>query len=138
MTNVKRAGTFSQKRGVCIGSYSVNEEQILADGWVATLPEKSIITSVNVNVKTASSTSGANLDIWVDGSVYVPLVPVDAVGVIDMSIPTEYFENGGYISIDAGSGTGGVPPAAGDLEVDVIIEYIETELTTGCLTTIED
>ena len=130
MTDIKREGKFNQKRSHSIGVYGPSEAQILAGGLVATLPERSIVESVKVNVTVASTTAGATVDVLVNGVVVANELAIDATGVVDSLAAETYFETGGDIEINAG----GTPPAAGDFEGEVYIEYIELDRVTGLYT----
>jgi len=135
MTDIQREGTFAQKRGVCVGAFHIDEELLLGGdptSVVATLPARSIVSSVRVNVSSPSTTVGAAIAVTING-VAMGTALVDAEGVIDLSVAPEYFETGGAIEIEATA-----PPGAGDMVIDLVIQYIELDLTTGCYTEIAD
>lgn len=126
MTDIKRNGLFNQKRSVCVGVFKPTEAEILAVAQVAVLPERSIVTKVFTNVITASSTALSNLTVRVGGTSIATNVAVATAGLKSTSVPG-YFPTGGELTVIVGS----TPPAAGDLEVEVIVEYIELDKTTG-------
>jgi len=127
--DIKREGKFNQKRSHSIGVYGPSEAQILVGALVATLPERSVVESIKVNVTTASTTAGATLKIDING-VNIADVAIDAAGVIDGAVTETYYETGGDIEISPG----GTAPAAGDFEGEVIVTYVELDRVTGLYT----
>lgn len=126
MANIKREGTFNQKRGVSVGVYTLTEAQILGDALIATLPERVIVTGVKTNVITASGTASSNVTVKVGATSIATNVAVATTGLKVTATPG-YFATGGDVTVVAGS----VAPATGSLECEVIVEYIELDRTTG-------
>lgn len=130
MTDIKRNGLFNQKRSVSLGVFTPTEAEILAVAAVANLPARSLVTGVKTIVLTASGTATATITAKVGATAIATNVAVASTGVKVTSTPG-YFPTGGEITIVAG----GVAPAAGDLEVEVVVEYIELDKVTGEYTT---
>lgn len=126
MADIKRNGLFNQKRSICVGVFKPTEAEILAVAAVANLPERSIVTKVFTNVIAASGTAASNLTVRVGATAIATNVAVATTGLKTTST-VGYFPTGGEITVVAGS----TPPAAGDLEVEVIVEYIELDKRTG-------
>lgn len=126
MTDIKRNGLFNQKRSVSVGVFAPSEAEILAVAAVANLPERSLVTGVKTIVLTASGTASATITAKVGAVAIATNVAVATSGVKVTATPG-YFPTGGEITIIAG----GTAPAAGDLVVEVIVEYIELDKTTG-------
>lgn len=129
MADIKREGTFNQKREVSVGVYSLTEAQILDDALVATLPERVIVTGVKTNVTAASGTTSSNITVKVGSTAIATNVGVATSGLKTTATPG-YFETGGDLTVVAGS----TAPAAGDLECEVVVEYIELDRTVGSYT----
>ena len=130
--DVKREGLSNQKRSVSVGVYAPTETAINADAIVGTLPERAVITNVRVVVKSPSTTGAARINVRVGTTALASNVPVTATGVQTVAVPASsaYFPTGGDFIVTDGS----TAPAAGDLEVDVVVEYIELDLVTGAYT----
>jgi len=119
-----------QKRAVCVLVAPLVEADILVAGSIyGVIPERSIIKSVRVNVKTISGTSSATLDVLAGAAVIANEVAVTVAGVIvGTDVPGEnWLATGGNITVRSGS----VSPANGAFIGDLIIEYIELDKKTG-------
>lgn len=130
MTDLRRTGLNNQKREPSIAVASLVEADVLLTGSIyATLPPRSVITAARINVKTASGTAGATLDIVANGVVVANEVPVDAVGAIagTVSSTAAYLATGGNLEVRAGA----VTPANGAFVGDLIVEYIELDKVNG-------
>ena len=130
--NKTRDGILAQKKGVCVLVIPFVEADILVDGAVyANLPDRSMIMSVTSRQSTTSTTATATLDVVANG---VNLVEELDCSTADNAVLTEtmvaaarYLATGGELVIKAGA----VPPAAGDLVGELVIEYIELDKNTG-------
>ena len=130
MADKKRDGLNNQKRGVSVLSAPFVETDINGSGSIfATLPPRSLIIAAWVNVKTASGTASATLDITANGSVVANEVAVTTAGSIAGTIVSSaaYLATGGDIVLKDGS----VAPANEALVGDLVVEYIELDKTTG-------
>ncbi len=128
--NKTREGEVAQKKGVCVCSIPFVEADVLVDGSVyAQIPERSLITRVVSNITTASGTGSATLDLQANGVVLVNEMAVSSTGVTEETLApaAQYLATGGELVLLAG----GTTPAAGDLEGDILIEYIEMDKNTG-------
>lgn len=130
MADLKRTGTNNQKRGVSVLSCPFVEADIVAGGSIfATLPPRTLITNVIVNVTTVSGTASSTVDVEANGTVVANEVAVTVAGAIVGTIvaAAAYLPTGGDIEVLAGA----VAPAAGGLVGDIIVEYVELDKTTG-------
>lgn len=91
-----------------------------------TLPEASLVTNVYAIVTTASGTVTDTVDVKVGTTVVANEVVVGATGVASGTVAKTYFPTGGTVTVVAGADA---PDTAGRLKV--VVEYIETELTSG-------
>lgn len=135
MADKRRDGINFQKRGVCVLSVPLAEADVLTTGSIyATLPERVVITSVGINVTTASTTATADLAVDFNGAALEAAILVDGLGmIVGTPIATAaYSETGGNVVVKAGATT----PAAGDFVGDLVIEYIELDKVTGEYTVI--
>lgn len=128
--NATRDDKNFQKKGVSVAVAPFVESEILVDGSVfVQLPPRSLIQSVTVNVKTASTTPTSTLDVLIGANVLCNEVPAVTAepqrGTIDETY--SYLETGGELIVKAGA----VTPAAGDLVGEIIVEYIELDKNTG-------
>mgnify|MGYP003647471127 CR=1 FL=1 len=126
MTDIKRNGLFNQKREIYVGVYNPTEAEILAVAAVANLPERSLVTNVYTNVLTASGTASSQITVKVGAVAVATNVAVATTGIKTTTTPG-YFATGGEITIIGGT----TPPANGALVVEVVIEYVELDKTSG-------
>ena len=130
MADLKRTGTNNQKRSVSVLSVPLLEADILTTGSIyATLPARSLILSVTVNVATVSGTASSTVDVSAAGTVVANEVAVTVAGVIVGTVVSAaaYLATGGDIVVLAGSTT----PADGAFVGDLVVEYIELDKTNG-------
>jgi len=128
MTDITRNGLFNQKRKPDMAVFNPTEAQILAVAGVANLPPRSIVLAVYANVLTASTTVGANVSLRVGATAIATNMDVATTGVKkEAVVGPQYFATGGLIEVIGGA----VPPAAGDLVSEYIVEYIELDKVTG-------
>jgi len=122
MADLRRVGLNNQKRGVgvSIGDACPTEDNVLFN-----LPQNVMVTSVAIVTKEADTSSGATMDVEVDGTVIGDELKVDAVGV-DKKDAAVYFDTGGAVSIKPGSTAPG-----GDGSVRLVVEYIELDKLSG-------
>lgn len=126
MADMKREGTFNQKRRVSVGVFALTEADILGGAIVATLPARSIVTGVKTLVTTASGTLSSSITVNVGTTSIATGVDVTTTGVKTTATPG-YFATGGDISVVAGA----TAPATGSLECEVVVEYIELDVKSG-------
>lgn len=126
MADLKRKDLFNQQRGVSVGVFALTEAEILDDAVVATLPERCVVTGVKTLVTTASGTASSQITVKVGATSIATNVAVSTTGLKTTTTPG-FFATGGDISVVAG----GTAPAAGDLVVEVIVEFIELDRVTG-------
>ena len=92
----------------------------------ASLPQESLVTKAYVVVTKADTTNDSTIDVKIGNTVIANEVSVEATGTIVGSVTPTYFATGGVISFVPGAVAG-----AGNGEVKLVIEFIETELTNG-------
>ncbi len=130
MADRKRTGTNNQKRAVCVLSVPIVEADILVAGSIyATLPARTIIRGIALWVKTVSGTASSTVDVVANGVVVANEIAVTVAGVIEGALVSTAVDlaTGGDIIVLAGA----VTPADGALVAELIIEYVELDLTTG-------
>lgn len=131
VANKTRENSNFQKRNVSVSiGRNLLEADILTDGQIVfVLPEKIVIQSLKVLVRTVSSTGSATVDVLVGATVVANEIAVTALGAIagTVTAANAYQASGGNVTIKAGA----VTPAAGDLVCDLIIEYIELDKHNG-------
>lgn len=128
--DLTREGLNNQKRGVCVAVVEgLTEAQILTDGAIPfVLPDNVLVLSAAVNISTVSATATSTVDILVGATVIANEVAVTVAGFVEgIDSVTRKFSTGGNITIKAGA----VTPAAGDLVLDLIVQYIELDKVTG-------
>lgn len=127
--DLRREGSHNQTRTVSVGVFNVAEAAINDDAIVATLPERTLILSVILRVKAASSTSNARVSIGIGSRTIVHNSPVTTVDDVNRVTPVHpYSATGGDLIIKDGSVQA---PAAGDLELEVVVEYIALDTVDG-------
>jgi len=144
MGDLRRTGLMNQKREAHAGVFSLVEADIITaavaantttgqiavaanTALVAVLPERVLITGIRTIVTTASTTVGAQLSIQVNGVNIATNVAVATTGT-KISTPlaaASYFATGGQVTVTPGT----TPPATGTLVCEVIVEYIELDVT---------
>jgi len=130
MADLTRQGLNAQKREPSVSvALQLTEAEILADAIPFVLPANVVVSSVDVNVTTASTTVSATVDVLVGTTVIANEVAANAAGVVTGTPITtaRYFATGGAVHVVGGA----TLPAAGDLILDLIIQYIELDKTSG-------
>ena len=130
MDDKRRTGVNNQKRSVSVLSVPLVEADILTTGSIyATLPARSLILSVSVNVVTVSGTASSTVDVEANGAVVANEVAVTVAGNIVGTVVSAaaYLATGGNIEVLAGA----VTPEDGAFVGDLVIEYIELDKTNG-------
>ena len=106
----------------------LTEAQLLdAPCTLFNLPLNSLITKVEVYISTVSTTGSSTLDLAVGGVVLANEVPVTVAGaaVVPTLTAVRKYPTGGAVTIAGGA----TPPAADDLVFDIVVEYVEYDLT---------
>lgn len=120
-----------QKKGVCVMVAPLVETEINGDGAIiGVLPERAIITDVILNVTTESGTASATIDVLVGSDVVANEIDVNsAAGAIVGTVVAAqaYRATGGNVIVKDGS----TAPAAGDLVMEAVVQYIELDKNTG-------
>jgi len=94
---------------------------------VAMLPARSLVTNVRVNVLAASLVATETVDVAVNGTVVGNEMVVGATGIAVGTVTPAYFATGGEITIVPGA----VPPTGTTMSIEVIVEFIELDVTEG-------
>lgn len=93
----------------------------------ADLPAESLVTAVYAVVSKVDPTASSTIDVKIGSTVVANEVPVAALATAQgVSFVPKYFATGGEISFVAGA-----TAPAGTGEIKLVIEFIETEKTTG-------
>ena len=130
MTDRTAAGINNQKRSVSVLVVPLVEADVLTTGSTyVNLPARSLVVAVGINVKTASGTTGAELDVTLGGTDIATDVDIDDTGwkVGTLAEDAAYAATGGVIGVNAGTTT----PADGAFVGDLVVQYIELDKTNG-------
>lgn len=141
MADLTRVGLNNQKREVYVG---VGEACPTTANTIFNLPKNSVVTRAYLEVLTADSTAGAEMQVTVGSTVVADRVGVDTVGTAEGKLTVTstdgtttvtgdipyttpaYFATGGAVGIASGA----VAPA-GDGSVRLVVEYIELDKLSG-------
>ena len=129
MADLRFEGKNNQKKGVSIFSSDVITTSATMSDTLFTLPANSLVTAVYAVVITGSGTATDTVDVKVGTTVVANEVVVGVVGVASGTVAKTFFPTGGSVTVVAGADA---PGATG--KVKIVVEYIETELTTGTYT----
>ena len=129
MADLRFEGKNNQKKGVSIFSSEVITTSATMNDTLFTLPANSLVTAVYAVVTTGSGTSTDTVDVKVGTTVVANEVVVGVVGVASGTVAKTFFPTGGSVTVVAGADA---PGTTG--KVKIVVEYIETELTTGTYT----
>lgn len=129
MADLRFEGKNNQKKGVSIFSSEVITTSATMSDTLFTLPANSLVTAVYAIVTTGSGTATDTVDVKVGTTVVANEVVVGVVGVASGTVTKTFFPTGGSVTVVAGSNA---PGTTG--KVKIVVEYIETELTTGTYT----
>lgn len=127
MADLRRKDLFNQKRNDSWAVFKLTEAEILDGALVATLPARTVVSYAYAVVTTASGTTGATIDVKVGNTVVTNELAVDALGVAKGTPTTTFFPTGGNVTVVAGS----TAPATGSLVVEVMLHYMELDMTDG-------
>ena len=129
MADLRFEGKNNQKKGVSIFSSDVITTSETMNDTLFTLPANSLVTAVYAVVTTGSGTNTDTVDVKVGTTVVATEVVVGVVGVASGTVAKTFFPTGGSVTVVAGADA---PGTTG--KVRIVVEYIETELTTGTYT----
>ena len=130
MADLRFEDKNNQKKEVSVFASGVLETSAVMDDTLFTLPEASVVTAVYAIVTTASGTATDSIDVKVGSTVVGDELVVGATGVVEATtLAKTYFPTGGTVTVVAGADA---PDTDGRLKI--VIEYIETELTSGTYT----
>lgn len=134
MANLMLKERFAQKRGVSVGVFKLTEAEIVAAGnaVVANLPANSLVISSRVVPTVVSGTASSTISVDVGATTIQTNAAVTALTPVT-STTAFYFPTGGKIKVKPGT----TAPAAGTLEVLVVVEYIELDKVNGEYTVID-
>jgi len=127
MADLRFVGKNNQKKTGSVFASDIIATSATMDETLFTLPRGSLVTGVYGYVETVSGAVGNTVDVKVGSTVVANelVVGVAGIGAVTSVTPT-YFPTGGTVTVVAGASA---PNTAG--RIKVIVEYIETELTTG-------
>ena len=128
MADLRFEDKNNQKKASCVFASGILSTSATMDDILFTLPEASLVTNVYAYVETISGTVTDTVDIKVGSTIIGDEVVVGVAGV-DATAVNTYFPTGGSVTVVAGADA---PDAAG--RIKIVVEYIETELTSGTYT----
>lgn len=129
MADLRFEGKNNQKKGVSIFSSEAITTSATMNDTLFTLPANSLVTAVYAIVLAGSGTATDTVDVKVGTTVVANEVVVGVVGVASGTVAKTFFPTGGSVTVVAGADA---PGTTG--KVKIVVEYIETELTTGTYT----
>ena len=129
MADLRFEGKNNQKKGVSIFSSEAIVTSATMNDTLFTLPANSLVTAVYAIVLAGSGTATDTVDVKVGSTVVANEVVVGVVGVASGTVAKTFFPTGGSVTVVAGADA---PGTTG--KVKIVVEYIETELTTGTYT----
>ena len=129
MADLRFEGKNNQKKGVSIFSSEAITTSATMNDTLFTLPANSLVTAVYAIVLAGSGTATDTVDVKVGTTVVANEVVVGVVGVASGTVDKTFFPTGGSVTVVAGADA---PGTTG--KVKIVVEYIETELTTGTYT----
>jgi len=94
---------------------------------VALLPARALVTNVRVNVLAPSLVATETVDVAINGVIVGNEMVVGLAGLAAGVVTPAYFATGGEITIAPGL----VPPTGITMSVEVIVEFIELDVTEG-------
>lgn len=128
MADLRFEDKNNQKKSSCVFASGIISTSATMNETLFTLPEASLVTNVYTYTETISGTVTDTVDVKVGATVVGNELVVGATGV-DVGTSNTYFPTGGSVTVVAGADA---PDAAG--RIKVVVEYIETELTSGTYT----
>ena len=99
---------------------------VAMDDTLFTLPAGSLVTNVVVYVETISGVATHSVDVKVGATVVGNEMITGVAGIGAGTVVPTYFPTGGSVTVVTGAGS---LDTAG--RIKVIVEYVETELTSG-------
>jgi hypothetical protein len=126
MADLRQSDKNRQKKTLSIFASGIISTSSTMDDNLFTLPVASLVTNVYAIVTTASGTATDTVDVKVGSTVVANEVVVGATGVASGTVSETYFPTGGDVTVVAGADA---PDDAG--RIKIVVEYIETELTSG-------
>jgi len=124
MVDLRREGNNNRFREIEV---VVSEAHATVDQTTATLPVCGYaVTNARLDVIKADSTSGATMDVKVNGTVVNDEVPVDSTGFNTGTLKPAVFNTGGDITIEAGS-----TAPAGDGIIRLVLEVVAMDAREG-------
>lgn len=129
MADLRFEDKNNQKKEISVFASGVVSTSAAMNDTLFTLPEAALVTRAYAVVLTASGTGTDTVDIKVGSTVVGDEVVVGVAGVQEGTQAMTYFPTGGTVTVVAGADA---PDDAG--RIKVVVEYIETELTSGTYT----
>lgn len=127
MADLRFADKNNQKKENSASASGVLSTSATMDDTLFTMPVAGLVTEVYAVVVTPSGTANSTVDVKVGSTVVANELAVDATGVsVDSGFAPMYFSAGGSVSVVAGAVA---PDTAG--RIKIVVEYLETELTSG-------
>jgi hypothetical protein len=129
MADLRFENKNNQKKGISVFASGVVSTSATMDETLFTLPAASLVTRAYAVVLTASGEATDTVDIKVGSTVVGDEVVTGATGVQEGTQTKAYFATGGSVTVVAGSDA---PDDTG--RIKVVVEYIETEISSGTYT----
>lgn len=127
MADLRFADKNNQKKENSASASGVLSTSATMDDTLFTMPVAGLVTAVYAVVVTPSGTANSTVDVKVGSTVVANELAVDATGVsVDSTFAPMYFSAGGSVSVVPGAVA---PDTAG--RIKIVVEYLETELTSG-------
>jgi len=129
MADLRFEDKNNQKKSSCVFASGILSTAVAMDDTLFTLPEASMVTNVIAYVETVSGTATDSVDVKVGSTVVGNEMIVGVAGIGAGTVVPTYFPTGGSVTVVSGADA---PDTDG--RIKIIVEYIETELTSGTYT----
>lgn len=129
MADLRFVDKNNQKKEISVFASGIIATSATMDEILFTLPVASLVTRAYAVVLTPSGTETDTIDIKVGATVVGDEIVVGVAGVQEGTQTMTYFPTGGVVTVVAGDDA---PDDAG--RIKIVVEYIETELTSGMFT----
>jgi hypothetical protein len=129
MADLRFEDKNNQKKTLSVFASGIIATSATMDETLFTLPEASLVLSAKAIVITPSGAVTNTVDILVGSTVIGNEVVVGVAGLQEGTPAPAYFATGGSVTVVAGA------DAPSDIgRIKIVVEYIETELTSGTYT----
>lgn len=109
-------------------SIEVATGETVEEDTLSVIPKNSLLLNAQVVVETGTGDAGDAINLMVGVDSFVSDLSLETEGVVDGTVTPLFLPNGGLLHAV------GAQAFAGDAKYKIIVEYIETELSTNTYT----